>query len=472
MEKQPFASNEKAANPPEASEWEVDPVCGMDVDTDRLAKIGSSNLSNRSMGLDTECDLAIEASDSRTRDLVASVRNGLLAEHLGISKFSIRQQLESHGSLCWLVDAHPKDRPRRLVLTPKVADAPLDLAVLGGAVVNPPEPWSAKLILEHAVPLPLRRRLSRRWSRPLFIVALAIAAWLAFRHWAGGTGHLGLLVGKTLTGIADRPAGTLLVTLFYALAGALFVPVTLLATTTLAVFGLWPGVGIAWSGSLLGAMLSHAVGNRLGPRVVAWLPSRVEKSARRFLERQSFWSVVFMRIVPLGNFGALNLAAGALGVKRRSFILGNMVGLLPGLFGLGAVVSRTLALLYKPTAWNVVAFALVAGVMVAATLWVRRRYKPGRRSQSRRESGPSLISNPRPDDALGGEGGGPRSVGAAQRAPCGVGGHGPLEESPRAFGRHPPGTAAQRAPGAGGATALVVGQIAARRRADPARRHE
>lgn len=362
---------------------------------DRLAKIGSSNLSSRSMGLDTECDLAIEACDRRTRDLVASVRNGLLAEHLGIPELSIRQQLDSHGSLCRLVDQHPKDSPRKLVLTPKVADAPLDLAVLGGAVVDPPEPWSAKLILEHAVPLPLRRRLSRRWSRPLFIVALAIAAWLAFRHWAGGTGHLRFLVRETLTGIADRPAGTLLVTLFYALAGALFVPVTLLATTTLAVFGLWPGVGIAWSGSLLGAMLSHAVGTRVGPRVVAWLPSRVEKSVRRFLERQSFWAVVFMRVVPLGNFGALNLAAGALGVKRRSFILGNMVGLLPGLFGLGVVVNRTLALLYKPTAWNVVAFALVAGVMVAATLWVRRRYKPGRSSQPRRESAPSPMSNRR-----------------------------------------------------------------------------
>jgi uncharacterized membrane protein YdjX (TVP38/TMEM64 family) len=231
--------------------------------------------------------------------------------------------------------------------------------------------------LEWAVPLPLRRRLSRRWLRLLFIVALGIAAWLASRHWAGGAGRLQGLVGATLTGIADKPAGTLLVALFYALAGVLFVPVTLLATTTLAVFGLWPGVGIAWSGGLLGAMLSYAIGKRLGPRVFAWLPSRVGKSVGRFLERRSFWAVVFMRLVPLGNFGALNLAAGALGVKRRSFILGNMVGLLPGLFGLGVVVNRTLALLSRPTALNVSAFVIVAGVLVVAPRWVRGRYRPG-----------------------------------------------------------------------------------------------
>jgi uncharacterized membrane protein YdjX (TVP38/TMEM64 family) len=231
--------------------------------------------------------------------------------------------------------------------------------------------------LERAVPLPLRRRSSRRWLRLLLIGALVGAAWLASRHWAGGAGRLQGLVGATLAGIADKPAGTLLVALFYALAGVLFVPVTLLATTTLAVFGLWPGVGIAWSGGLLGAMLSHAIGKRLGPRVAAWLPSQFGKSVGRFLERRSFWAVVFMRIVPFGNFGALNLAAGALGVKRRSFILGNMVGLLPGLFGLGVVVNRALALLSRPTALNVSVFVVVAGVLVVAPRWVRRRYRPG-----------------------------------------------------------------------------------------------
>lgn len=343
---------------------------------DRLAKIGSANLSSRSMGLDTECDLAVEASDASTGELVGSIRNRLLAEHLGLSASAVRQRLAEHGSLCRLVDEHPKDSLRRLVLTPRAAVAPLDLALMDGAFVDPPAPWTADLILEHAVPVPLRRGMARRWLRPLALIGLVIVGWFAFRSWAGDAAHWRAVVGATLVGIAERPAGTLLVVLFYAIAGALFVPVTLLATTTLAVFGMWPGVAIAWTGSLLSATLSHTVGRRLGPRVVTWLPSRVEKSVRRFLERQSFWAVVFMRLLPLGNFGALNLAAGALGIRRRSFVLGNMAGLLPGLFGLGVVVDRTLALLYQPTTLNVVVFAGVAGALVGATFWLRRRYKP------------------------------------------------------------------------------------------------
>jgi len=53
---------------------------------DRLLRVGSSNLNNRSMGYDTECDLALEADDdthlSRT---IQDFRAKLLAEHLGTS---------------------------------------------------------------------------------------------------------------------------------------------------------------------------------------------------------------------------------------------------------------------------------------------------------------------------------------------------------------------------------------------------
>ena len=56
---------------------------------DRLLRIGSSNLNNRSMGLDTECDLTIEAraDDPRRAELSAAVlgmRDRLLAEHLDV----------------------------------------------------------------------------------------------------------------------------------------------------------------------------------------------------------------------------------------------------------------------------------------------------------------------------------------------------------------------------------------------------
>ena len=52
---------------------------------DRMIRVGSSNLNNRSIGLDTECDVAIEASTAADRRTIAAIRNRLLAEHLDCS---------------------------------------------------------------------------------------------------------------------------------------------------------------------------------------------------------------------------------------------------------------------------------------------------------------------------------------------------------------------------------------------------
>ena len=53
---------------------------------DQLVRIGSANVSNRSMGFDTECDLAIESNGRPdVEEAIARFRNSLLAEHLGAS---------------------------------------------------------------------------------------------------------------------------------------------------------------------------------------------------------------------------------------------------------------------------------------------------------------------------------------------------------------------------------------------------
>ncbi|MDM9623281.1 phospholipase [Rhizobium sp. AC44/96] len=72
---------------------------------DRFIRIGSSNLNNRSEGLDTECDLAVEARDETQRTAIASLRNKLLAEHLGSSPEVVAQTLSEHGSMISCVDA-------------------------------------------------------------------------------------------------------------------------------------------------------------------------------------------------------------------------------------------------------------------------------------------------------------------------------------------------------------------------------
>jgi phosphatidylserine/phosphatidylglycerophosphate/cardiolipin synthase-like enzyme len=66
---------------------------------DRVLRIGSSNLNNRSMGFDTECDVAIEAASSEQRAAIEDIRNRLIAEHLGSEPAKVAAALETSGRL-------------------------------------------------------------------------------------------------------------------------------------------------------------------------------------------------------------------------------------------------------------------------------------------------------------------------------------------------------------------------------------
>ncbi len=72
---------------------------------DRLVRIGSANLNNRSMGFDTECDLAIEADRPEVQEAIARFRHRLLAEHLGCTPAVVAEAVARNDSLLQCGDA-------------------------------------------------------------------------------------------------------------------------------------------------------------------------------------------------------------------------------------------------------------------------------------------------------------------------------------------------------------------------------
>ncbi|GJE45172.1 phospholipase D-like domain-containing protein [Methylobacterium soli] len=85
---------------------------------DRLLRVGSTNLNNRSFGYDTECDLAIEASlcpdEAKARATIAYVRNALLAHHAGCPRDRFGEAAARTGSLRAVLDDCSLVRPARL----------------------------------------------------------------------------------------------------------------------------------------------------------------------------------------------------------------------------------------------------------------------------------------------------------------------------------------------------------------------
>ena len=72
---------------------------------DRLLRIGSSNLNNRSLGFDSECDIAIEADSDDVRRQIISVRDDLVSEHLGVSIADFEKAMRQRPSLLKAIEA-------------------------------------------------------------------------------------------------------------------------------------------------------------------------------------------------------------------------------------------------------------------------------------------------------------------------------------------------------------------------------
>jgi phospholipase D1/2 len=138
---------------------------------DQLFRVGSSNLTNRSMRLDTECDLTIEASSPQQRSGVASLRNRLLAEHLGMSTDAVEAFLSTDRSLVRLVDSR-RSNPRCLRELP-IEDRSL---ILPDELVDPAGPVTADMVIEALASSAAKRPVKRLLPLALICVGVAAAA--------------------------------------------------------------------------------------------------------------------------------------------------------------------------------------------------------------------------------------------------------------------------------------------------------
>ena len=173
------------------------------------------------------------------------------------------------------------------------------------------------------------------WGASLRLLALVLtfAAGSAAVHLSGWSGPDRL---RELVEAAGW-SGVMVFVVGYAVLVLLPTPASLLTILGGALFGVWWGTLLAWAGALLGAYGGFLLGRRLGrPAVDRLLRGRLQQ-ADRVLARHGLVAVLAVRLVPLFPFTPLNYASGLLGVRRRDYVLGTAVGIVPGALAYAAV---------------------------------------------------------------------------------------------------------------------------------------
>ncbi len=340
---------------------------------DRLLRIGSANASNRSMGFDSECDLALEADEARPElaAYIGGVRNRLLAEHLERTEREVAQALATHDSLIGAIETLG-GRRRTLEPLDGEVSAELDGLLPDSALIDPERPISADQLVNELVPGDMRKPADHSVLKAVsvLVVVLGLAAawrWTPLKHWL----DVESLVAWVRV-LRHYPAAPLLFVGAYVMAALVLVPVTLLVVATALAFGALEGFGYALLGSLLAAAAGYGIGALLGRDTVRRLGGSFIGRLSQRLARRGILAVITVRFLPVAPFTVVNLVAGASHIRFRDFALGTLAGMVPGLLGLTFFTDQLATAFQDPATENIVLLGALL-VLLLGGAWTLRR---------------------------------------------------------------------------------------------------
>lgn len=341
---------------------------------DRLLRIGSANLSNRSMGFDTECDLAIEAGegDVGVCRAVTRFRDRLLGEHLNVAPERVSTLVRETGSLIAAVESLLEDGGRLHRLDESKLD-PLHDLLPDAALIDPERPIDPERLIEQWVP----REVTRSAHYPAIGLALMVLAMLALAAAWHFTPLKHLVKLDTLVAYAEilraHPLAPLAVIGVYVIGSLLLVPITLMIAATALTFDPVQAATLALVGALVSGSISYGLGRWLGRNVIARLAGhRLNRLSVR-LKRRGLITVISLRMLPIAPFTIINLVAGASRIRYRDFALGTLIGMSPGILALSVFASGWGSAIRNPSAGNF-ALLLVLGVgLIVAMFWARAK---------------------------------------------------------------------------------------------------
>jgi len=344
---------------------------------DEVLRVGSANFSNRSMGMDTECDAAIAArGDARIAAVIRDFRNRLLGEHLDVEPARVDEAVCHHGSLHQAIDVlGGRSRTlRRLDHLPEWSNAVVELAGLA----DPARPLAIEQLVDEISPErfmdpstsaedlhshPLRRRMTYLAGFVAVLATLAVMwRYTPLAHWLD-PGR----VSDWARAFADRPWAPLVILLAYTPACLLMFPRPLITLAAIVAFGPQLGFVYAISGILIAAAASYVVGLTIPRRQVYKLGGKRLMHLADILRRRSLIAMSAVRLVPIAPFAVVGLAAAAIGVRLLPFMFGTLIGVLPGTLATTIFGDQIDVVLDDPSKINygILAAAIVCVVLIS-----------------------------------------------------------------------------------------------------------
>jgi phospholipase D1/2 len=339
---------------------------------DELLRVGSANLSNRSMGMDTECDLTVAADgNADTARAILDIRNRLLGEHLGVDAARVQQAIERAGSMSGAIEALRGDGRALLTLekAPEWSDAVVSIA----EITDPERPIAIdQLVNEFALDNGAEKR-GFAWGKALIVALVCVGLVALWRY----TPLAALASPERILAWAEdfaaRPWAPFAVLAAYTPASFTLFPRPLITLFAVVAFGPWLGVGYALAGILIAAVSNYYVGRMMDRSKVRRFAGERLNQVSEVLRKRGLVAMTAVRLVPIAPFAVVGLVAGAIRVRLVHFVVGTLLGMMPGAVVTTVFGDQLQAALRDPSRIN---YWLIFGVVAifAAGIYAVRRW--------------------------------------------------------------------------------------------------
>jgi phospholipase D1/2 len=317
--------------------------------------IGSANISQRSMNLDTEANLLFFDEGAAT-----ALCSELLAEHLGARVAAVTSTLRDEGLLAVLDQNSHRERGLNPI---EVDDSDLEQALL--------IPLAELADMEQ----PILRKAREEGSRIplsgwlfLVIAALVLSSWVYLASVGEEVNFEPRSMLSSLQVMADHPIAPLAVLPAFVIGSLMIAPVTGMVAICAVLFSPWVASVSAIVGILAATAVNHWLGAHYHDRLMRRVPDRITDRISSLAASSDVWSLAGLRLLPIAPFTLINVVVGASGVALRPFMIGTLLALGPMTVLICLSVDRARAVLAGEPVFDPWILAALAAAGVATIL--------------------------------------------------------------------------------------------------------
>lgn len=159
----------------------------------------------------------------------------------------------------------------------------------------------------------------------------------------------------------------------YTLATVLVLPSTVLNLTGGAIFGPWLGTLWASIAAVIAAIVAFAFTRTVGRDLVAEKLATRWQSMDAEVRQGGLFYMFAIRLLPIIPYGLVNFAAGLTSIRFQDYLLGTILGTVPGILPFVLIGSSGLRAMKTGDVLPLLGALGLTGMLVAGATWYRRR---------------------------------------------------------------------------------------------------